>query len=171
MDKCNCSMSIRMLGDGCRYCQPQEHIDRLGEWLEDERVERAKAEAEAGTLATAIWEQFYKESAPDWGLRDSVPGVISQIDNMFAGVRDQLAQAKATIEEQSSRIDLLRGCMKSAYGVLWVSHMPPEISGNHYTAAEGCSRARTTLLGGLTKMEQQSGICLARKALNQSKGE
>lgn len=45
MDKCNCSMSIRMLGDGCRHCQPQEHIDRLGEWLEDERVELAQANA------------------------------------------------------------------------------------------------------------------------------
>lgn len=107
MDKCNCSMSIRLLGDGCRHCQPQEYIDRLGEWLEDERVERAKAEAEAGTLATSIWEQFYKEDAPDWGLCDYVAGMISQIDNMFAGVRGQLAQAKATIESDNKEFNEL----------------------------------------------------------------
>lgn len=27
--KCQCDFRIRMLGDGCRYCQPQEYIDRL----------------------------------------------------------------------------------------------------------------------------------------------
>jgi hypothetical protein len=35
MSKCQCSFSIRMLGDGCRYCQPQEYIDRLHESMED----------------------------------------------------------------------------------------------------------------------------------------
>lgn len=34
-NRCKCSMSISMLGDGCRYCQPQEYIDRLHEQLED----------------------------------------------------------------------------------------------------------------------------------------
>lgn len=33
--KCQCSFSIRMLGDGCRYCQPQEYIDRLHDSMED----------------------------------------------------------------------------------------------------------------------------------------
>jgi len=27
--KCKCTMSISVLGDGCRYCQPQECIDRM----------------------------------------------------------------------------------------------------------------------------------------------
>jgi len=27
--RCQCSFSISILGDGCRYCQPQEHIDKL----------------------------------------------------------------------------------------------------------------------------------------------
>jgi len=34
--RCECSMSISVLGDGCRYCQPQEYIDRLHEQMEDE---------------------------------------------------------------------------------------------------------------------------------------
>ncbi len=29
MSECKCSMSISVLGDGCRYCQPQEYIDSL----------------------------------------------------------------------------------------------------------------------------------------------
>jgi hypothetical protein len=37
--RCKCSMSISLVGDGCRYCQPQEHIDTLSyiiEGLEEE---------------------------------------------------------------------------------------------------------------------------------------
>ena len=29
MSECKCSLSIRVLGDGCRYCQPQTYIDFL----------------------------------------------------------------------------------------------------------------------------------------------
>ena len=31
MSKCNCSMSISVLGDGCQFCQPQTHIDLMRE--------------------------------------------------------------------------------------------------------------------------------------------
>lgn len=29
MSECKCTFAIKMLGDGCRYCQPQEYIDRM----------------------------------------------------------------------------------------------------------------------------------------------
>lgn len=29
MSKCECEFRIRMLGDGCRYCQPQTYIDTM----------------------------------------------------------------------------------------------------------------------------------------------
>ena len=29
MSKCECEFRIRMLGDGCRYCQPQNYIDTM----------------------------------------------------------------------------------------------------------------------------------------------
>ena len=32
--KCQCDFRIRMLGDGCRYCQPQEYIDRLHDTMD-----------------------------------------------------------------------------------------------------------------------------------------
>ena len=45
VDGCKCSMSISMLGDGCRYCQPQEYIDRLSEMLDEERDRLSDAQA------------------------------------------------------------------------------------------------------------------------------
>lgn len=47
MSTCQCSMAISMLGDGCRYCQPQTYIEHLLETLEDARavpVSEAKAQ-------------------------------------------------------------------------------------------------------------------------------
>jgi hypothetical protein len=38
MSQCKCSMSISVLGDGCRYCQPQEYIDRIHDQMEDDRA-------------------------------------------------------------------------------------------------------------------------------------
>jgi|SRR5690554_64761 len=47
--RCKCPMAISMTGDGCRYCQPQEHIDRTSEWLNEgrEEIDRLQAENEA----------------------------------------------------------------------------------------------------------------------------
>lgn len=43
--KCQCSMSISVLGDGCRYCQPQEYIDRLHDQIEDDAAEQQEKSA------------------------------------------------------------------------------------------------------------------------------
>lgn len=42
MGNCKCSLAISLVGDGCRYCQPQEYIDRLEEYLNEEREEIAR---------------------------------------------------------------------------------------------------------------------------------
>ena len=39
--RCKCSMAISFLGEGCRYCQPQEYITKLEQCLDEERVESA----------------------------------------------------------------------------------------------------------------------------------
>ena len=31
---CKCTMAQSLTGDGCRYCQPQEYIDRLEETID-----------------------------------------------------------------------------------------------------------------------------------------
>lgn len=44
MSKCKCSKSISVLGDGCRYCQPQEQIDSLADALAEETAKADHAE-------------------------------------------------------------------------------------------------------------------------------
>jgi hypothetical protein len=48
IDKCKCTMSIRVLGDGCRYCQPQEYIDTLSRIIDglEEEIEVFELEQE-----------------------------------------------------------------------------------------------------------------------------
>ena len=45
----------------------------------------------ASRLAVAIWEQHYKDVAPQWKPLDDLMGVLTQIDNMTAGLT-RLAQ-------------------------------------------------------------------------------
>ena len=37
-ERCKCSFAIRMTGEGCRYCQPQNYIDHLKE--DNDRIKR-----------------------------------------------------------------------------------------------------------------------------------
>lgn len=57
------------------------------------------AELEAGkdelrSLLDSIWRAEYMKTAPDWKPLDGLPGMVSQIDNMYAGVREQRDQAR-----------------------------------------------------------------------------
>ena len=40
----------------------------------------------AKALAVAIWEKHYKADAPDWKPLPDLMGVLTQIDNMTAGM-------------------------------------------------------------------------------------
>ncbi len=39
IENCQCSMGVRLCGDGCRYCQPQIYIDKLEEQATEDFVE------------------------------------------------------------------------------------------------------------------------------------
>jgi len=56
--------------------------DRIVELLN--RHEEARREAEG--LAVTLWSLHYRHCAPEFNLCDSVVGVITQIDNMTAGM-------------------------------------------------------------------------------------
>lgn len=63
MSKCKCSLRIKLVGDGCRYCNPQEYIDHLHdalntkpEWQEITKGEIDEWELpDKPTLAELVW--------------------------------------------------------------------------------------------------------------------
>ena len=72
MSKCECTMAIRVNGDGCRYCQPQEYINLLIEWLKDAREET-----------------------------DSVAEERNEIEEYSAELKKRIAEAEAIIQKLS----------------------------------------------------------------------
>jgi chromosome segregation ATPase len=70
---------------------------RLERERDEAREELHKASVEANALATSIQKAEYSD-AKEFELLGSVAGVISQIDNMYAGVRQQLDEARHEIE-------------------------------------------------------------------------
>lgn len=85
----------------CGCCQSE--VDTLTTDRDAAHEELRKAKVEAETLAKSIWRSEFKNESPEWRLCDTVAGVISQIDNMYAGVRTQrdAAIARAEKAEQS----------------------------------------------------------------------
>ncbi len=63
---------------------------------DEAREELHKASVEANALATSIQKAEYSD-AKEFELLGSVAGVISQIDNMYAGVRQQRDKARAAL--------------------------------------------------------------------------
>lgn len=48
--RCKCTFTQYMLGDGCRYCQPQDYIDRLHDTIDDMQEEYDKLFEEKATI-------------------------------------------------------------------------------------------------------------------------
>jgi hypothetical protein len=77
--------------------QPTNYITatELDALLGSERM----AIKEASDLAMAMWRDFFQEASPNFGLCDSPAGVLSQIDNMYAGLRERIQLQDARIRE------------------------------------------------------------------------
>jgi len=59
--RCKCPMSISVLGDGCRYCQPQEYIDRLHDQIEDMEQEAAQQSEPSTNAVPDAWRELMQE--------------------------------------------------------------------------------------------------------------
>ena len=92
---------------GCVTISRNGYVQELEQQLADAREELATAKCEAEYLATVIHKSEYSD-ASDWSLCDSVAGVISQIDNMYAGVRMQRDEARAAWYEMQSSFERSR---------------------------------------------------------------
>ena len=63
--KCKCTFAQSLVGDGCRYCQPQDYIDRLRDEIKDMQDDYDKLFNEKAT----VW--HLTADAPSWqGLSD-----------------------------------------------------------------------------------------------------
>jgi hypothetical protein len=63
--KCKCTFAQSLVGDGCRYCQPQDYIDRLRDEIKDMQDDYDKLFNEKAT----VWN--LTADAPSWqGLSD-----------------------------------------------------------------------------------------------------
>ena len=68
----------------------------------EELIEKDYKDAyrEAMDLAKALWEKYYKDSAPDWEALGDVAGIITQIDNMAAGIPDLCQPQWVSVEKE-----------------------------------------------------------------------
>ena len=74
--------------------------------IENARLREVLNEAhrEALYLAQSIWRSEYLKDSPDWEPCDDVAGIISQIDNMYAGMRLQRDEARAALQPKGEPI-------------------------------------------------------------------
>lgn len=70
----------------------QAEIQRLGGAL-------TEARDELRSLIESIWKAEYRREAPEWKPLPELIGMITQIDNMYAGVRSQRDQARWDLAE------------------------------------------------------------------------
>jgi hypothetical protein len=71
MSKCNCDLRTKLVGDGCRYCNAQEYIDKLIETLE----ELIEALEEQRTWVGLTEDEITQEVGDSQGLRDIIRNI------------------------------------------------------------------------------------------------
>ena len=64
----------------------KEAITTIKEALAQPEQEPVDCYGYAARLATSIWKQHYQKTAPQWQVLDDLIGVLTQIDNMAAGL-------------------------------------------------------------------------------------
>ena len=63
MSKCQCDLRTKLVGDGCRYCNAQEYIDKLIEALEEQRTWVGLTDEEVTWLCNTA-----KSHEQTWGM-------------------------------------------------------------------------------------------------------
>jgi hypothetical protein len=74
-------------------------VDKLQAELDALHKNLRLAMREASGLAMAMWRDFFKDASQNFSLCDSPAGVLSQIDNMYAGLRERIQLQNARISE------------------------------------------------------------------------
>ena len=119
VDGCRCSMSISVLGDGCRYCQHQEYIDRLSEMLDEERAELSAAQAiidglrgevEVMTQHANNYSRMFEECAEE---RDKQAQRIGELEGLLRSSRKHVAYAADHCEQAGMELDSIDAALSA----------------------------------------------------------
>lgn len=76
---------------------------------------------EVRALCSHIWVRHYSEQAPNWLPLDTLPAVISQLDNMVAGISNGLAEERERFKRAAT--DLAAQSVKAADLAAEVEHL------------------------------------------------
>ena len=63
---------------------------------------------EASAIAMNMWETFYKTDSPQFELLTEAPGILSQIDNMYTGIREDLLKKNIQVERMRELLVRIR---------------------------------------------------------------
>jgi hypothetical protein len=103
-------MSISVLGDGCRYCQPQEYIDRLIEQMQDD-ADEAKSSPTEVAQGEALKQRF-----------DQLELEVMQGKHTAASIFTQMRTAALYTTPPSpdaELVELLRECRRAPNNLIW----------------------------------------------------
>ena len=75
----------------------EDLIESLQATITELTAENADSKREAESLAMALWRRHYREASPDFELCDSTAGVITQINNMSAGLNEKVEELIAEL--------------------------------------------------------------------------
>ena len=76
-----------------KYIAEAKETDRLQAKVEELEADNADSKREAESLAMSLWRRHYQDVSPDFELCDTPAGVITQIDNMAAGLQAKVEDA------------------------------------------------------------------------------
>ena len=105
--RCKCSLAISLTGDGCRYCQPQEYIDRLEEWVDEERQQLEQAEARVDQHIESL-DAYIKEN-------DRLLAANQDLQDWFDDARAAAEKSEARVAELTQEVAELECVAIPAY--------------------------------------------------------
>lgn len=101
-----------------------EKIDAITKERDEARAEITTAKQEVLGLVTSIWKKEHQSEAPHWQPLPDLQGLISQLDNMYAGMRTQRDQANWDLCKARAEVERLREAFKDAQKK-WYAFLEP----------------------------------------------
>jgi hypothetical protein len=79
MSKCKCDLRTKLVGDGCRYCNPQEYIDKLIESIDEQRTWEGLTDEEYLEAESVVWITINLDSDEKEANRDFYQAIEAKL--------------------------------------------------------------------------------------------